>query len=56
MIEAIRAGCVRLLGEPEFRAAAGRLGDLVAAEAETSTIVLELEAAAVDTQHLATAS
>jgi len=42
----IRAACVRLLNEPSFRTAARRLGDLVAAEAESSTVVQELEAAA----------
>jgi MGT family glycosyltransferase len=45
-VEAIRTAAERLLGERSFRAAAGRLGDLVAAEAENSTIVQELEAAA----------
>ena len=45
-VEAIRAACERLLTEPSFRAAARRLGDLVAAEAENSTLVPELEAAA----------
>jgi MGT family glycosyltransferase len=45
-VEAIRAACKRLLGEPSFRAAARRLGDLVAADAENSTVVPELEAAA----------
>jgi len=34
------------LNDPSFRAAAKRLGDLVAAEAENSTVVQELEAAA----------
>jgi MGT family glycosyltransferase len=46
--EAIRTACVRLLNDPSFRAAAGRLGDQVAAEAENSTVVQELEAAASD--------
>ncbi len=45
-VENIRAACERLLGDPSFRAAARRLGDLVAAEAENSTVVQELEAAA----------
>jgi MGT family glycosyltransferase len=46
--EAIRAACARLLSEPHFRTAAKRLGDLVASEAENSTLVQELEAVAVD--------
>lgn len=45
-IEDIRAACERLLTEPAFRTAAQRLGDLVAADAENSTLVEELEAAA----------
>jgi UDP:flavonoid glycosyltransferase YjiC (YdhE family) len=45
-VEAIRAACARLLQEPSFRAAAKRLGDAVAADAENSTVVQELEAAA----------
>jgi UDP:flavonoid glycosyltransferase YjiC (YdhE family) len=45
-VEDIRAAGERLLREPSFRSAARRLGDLVAAEAEHSTIVPELEAAA----------
>jgi UDP:flavonoid glycosyltransferase YjiC (YdhE family) len=45
-VEAIRAACERLLNEASFRTAARRLGDLVAAEAENSKVVLELEAAA----------
>jgi MGT family glycosyltransferase len=48
-VETIRGACVRLLNEPQFRAAAKGLGDLVAAEAEGSTVVQELEAAAADT-------
>jgi MGT family glycosyltransferase len=44
--EAIRAACMRLLSDPSFRAGAKQLGDLVAAEAESSTIVQELEAVA----------
>jgi len=43
-VDAIRAACDRLLREPHFRAAAKRLGDLVAADAEASTVVGELEA------------
>lgn len=42
----IRNACERLLLEPAFRAAARRLGDLVAREAEHSSIVEELETAA----------
>lgn len=55
-VETIRAACVRLLGEPQFRAAAKRLGDLVAAEAESSMLVQELEAAAEHAEQLAAAS
>lgn len=47
-VNAIRDACLRLLNDPSFRAAAKRLGDLVAAEAENSTVVHELEAAASD--------
>jgi UDP:flavonoid glycosyltransferase YjiC (YdhE family) len=47
-VEAIRAVCDRLLKEPSFRAAARRLGDLVAIEAENSSVAMELEAAASD--------
>jgi MGT family glycosyltransferase len=42
-VPAIRAACERLLNEPQFRNAAKILGDLVAAEAEKSAIVEELE-------------
>lgn len=42
-LEAIRAACERLLQEPSFREAARRLGDLVADEAQGSTVVQELE-------------
>jgi MGT family glycosyltransferase len=45
-VDAIRDACVRLLNDPKFRVAARQLGDLVAAEAENSTVVQELEAAA----------
>jgi len=45
-VEAIREAGQRLLNDPSFRAAARKLGDLVAAEAEDSRIVEELEAAA----------
>jgi UDP:flavonoid glycosyltransferase YjiC (YdhE family) len=45
-VEAIRAACERLLNEAPFRAAAQRLGDLVAAEAENSNVTGELEAVA----------
>jgi UDP:flavonoid glycosyltransferase YjiC (YdhE family) len=47
-VEAIRAACERLLNEPSFRAAAKHLGDLVATEAENSTVVQELEAVACE--------
>jgi MGT family glycosyltransferase len=47
-VEAIRTACTRLLDDPSFRDAAKRLGDLVAAEAENSTVVEELEAAACE--------
>jgi len=42
-LEAIRAACERLLRDPSFRESARKLGDLVAAEAEGSTVVAELE-------------
>jgi MGT family glycosyltransferase len=45
-VEEIRAACERLLSDASFRAAARKLGDQVAAEAENSTVVQELEAAA----------
>src|SRR5437868_3104626 len=45
-VDAIRTACQRLLNEPSFRANAERLGDQVAAEAENSQVVQELEAAA----------
>jgi MGT family glycosyltransferase len=45
-VEAIRGACERLLSEPSLRGAGRRLGDLVAADAENSTVVEELEAAA----------
>ncbi len=45
-VEAIHAACNRLLREPHFRASAKRLGDLVAADAERSTVVEQLEAGA----------
>jgi MGT family glycosyltransferase len=45
-VEAIRGACERLLTEAAFGAAAERLGDLVAAEVEASTIVEDLEATA----------
>lgn len=43
-VDNIRDACFRLLDEPSFAAAARRLGDLVAAEAENSKVVEELEA------------
>lgn len=46
-VEEIRAACLRLLNEPSFKTAAKRLGDLVANEAENSTLVKELEEAAI---------
>jgi MGT family glycosyltransferase len=45
-VEVIRAACARLLNEAQFRAAAKRLGDQAAAEAENSPVAQELEAAA----------
>ena len=45
-VDVIRAACMRLLSEPQFRDAAKRLGDLVAADAEHSSLVEELEAVA----------
>src|SRR3954451_19537598 len=45
-VEAIRVACTRLLDDSSFREAAKRLGDRVALEAENSTVVEELEAAA----------
>jgi MGT family glycosyltransferase len=42
----IRAACRRLLEETQFRAAARRLGDLVAADAQNCSVTEELEAAA----------
>ena len=45
-VEAIRDACMRLLAEEPFRAAARRLGDRIAADAENSTVVAELESAA----------
>jgi len=44
-VEAIREACKRLLTQAKFRTAAERLGDLVAAEVEASTLIEELEAA-----------
>lgn len=43
--EEIRVACARILGEPAFRTAARQLGDIVASDAERSTLVQELEAA-----------
>jgi MGT family glycosyltransferase len=45
--EEMHAALKRLLTEPRFRVAARRLGDAVAAEAEHSTLIAELEALAV---------
>ena len=47
-ISEIRSACARILAEPAFRIAAGQLGDAVAREAENSSVVEELEAAATD--------
>ena len=47
-VEAIRSACTRLLDDPSFRDAAKRLGDLVAAEAENSPVVADLEASAYE--------
>jgi MGT family glycosyltransferase len=47
-VDAIRTACTNLLNDPSFRAAAKRLGDAVAAEAENSTVVQELEEAATN--------
>ena len=52
-IEAIRAACAKLLQDSSFRAAAKRLGDQVAADAENSTVVEELEAAAANAHTVA---
>lgn len=49
-LEDIRAACVRLLDEPQFRAGAKRLGDRVAADAQKSTLIQEIEAAAREEQ------
>lgn len=45
-LEAFRSACERLLTDASFRDAARTLGDRVAAEAEQSTVVRELEMAA----------
>ncbi len=45
-VEALRAACERLLNEPDFRTAAGRLADKVRVEIETSTLAADLENAA----------
>ncbi len=55
-VHAIRGACEQLLRDPRFRAAAKKLGDQVAAEAEHSTVVRELESLAVGSRHLAAAS
>ncbi|MDQ0390573.1 nucleotide disphospho-sugar-binding domain-containing protein [Labrys monachus] len=46
--EEIRAALARLIAEPTFRAAAGRLGEAVNKEARESTLVAEIEALAGD--------
>ena len=48
-VDAIRAACVRLLSETQFRTAARCLGDLVATDAEQSTLVRELETVVAET-------
>jgi UDP:flavonoid glycosyltransferase YjiC (YdhE family) len=48
-VDAIRQACAKLLNDPSFKAGAKRLGDLVAAEAENSAVVEELETAAART-------
>jgi MGT family glycosyltransferase len=50
--EAIRAACERLLRDPRFREDAKRLGDRVAADAERSTVVEELEGICAAAGHL----
>jgi MGT family glycosyltransferase len=45
-IEDIRAALERLLGEPSFGAAARRLGEAIAAEARSATLIEDLEALA----------
>ena len=45
-VDELRAALARLIGEPSFRAAARALGDSVAAEAEASSLVEDLEALA----------
>jgi MGT family glycosyltransferase len=45
-VDAIRTACERLLTDASFRDAARRLGDRIAADAERSTVVQELEEAA----------
>jgi len=52
-VDAIRDACTRLLNDPSFRDAAKCLGDLVAADAENSTVIEELEAAAAETGSVA---
>lgn len=54
--EAIREACMRLLTDPAFRAAATQLGNLVAAEAENSMVVHELEAATGDLSRVTSSS
>lgn len=52
-VDEIRAACVRLLNEPAFLKAMKRLGDQVAADAANTTVVQELEAAALSTRSAA---
>ena len=46
-VEAIRKACERLLSEPSYRSAARVLGDKVASDMEKTTVVQELEGAAM---------
>jgi len=55
-VEDIRTACERLLKDASFRAAARKLGDQVAAEAENSTVVRELEAVASSPRRAAVAA
>ena len=52
-VDAIRGACQDLLRDKRFLQAATRLGDLVAAEAENSTVVQELEGAAAKSHNAA---
>lgn len=52
-VEEIRAACEKLMKDPRYLAGARRLGDKVAAEAQHSSVVQELEAAAEQMQSAA---